>query len=52
MTTITIEYDGCDCRYEVPTTLAEDQSALRNSALVDTLVALVDAQHESVCTGS
>lgn len=47
--TITIECDDCGHTYTVPTTLREDQSALRHAALVDTIGALVDAQHEREC---
>jgi len=50
MTTVTIDYDCPNaCRYSIPTTLADSQSALSNAPLVDTLAALVDAQHDREC---
>lgn len=50
MTTVKIEYDcPSQCTYTVPTTLHDDQTALRHATLVDTLAALVDVQHEQDC---
>lgn len=49
-TVVTIEYDcGNGCRYDIPATLAADQLALRQAALIDTLAMLADAQHDREC---
>jgi hypothetical protein len=47
-TTIEITY-ACGCTYAVPTTLADDQSALRHATLVDTITVLIDTQHDAAC---
>lgn len=50
LTTVEIDYDcGNNCHYAIPTTLRDDQSALRSATLIDTLAALADAQHEREC---
>lgn len=48
MTTVTVDYD-CGCRYKLRTTIPDDGSALYHATTVDTVVALVDAQHDAEC---
>ncbi|WP_341719831.1 hypothetical protein QQG74_09090 [Micromonospora sp. FIMYZ51] len=53
MTTVTVEYDCFNaCRYDIPTALKDSQSALSNAALIDTLTAMADAQHDRECPTS
>lgn len=50
MTTVTIDFDCPNaCRYDIPTTLRDDQMALRHAPLIDTLDQLAQAQHEREC---
>ncbi len=43
-TTVTITYD-CGATYKIPTTIPATGSALHHATTVDTVTALVDAQH-------
>lgn len=44
MTKITIVYD-CGRSYTIPSTLGQDNLAIKNAALIDTLSLMADAQH-------
>lgn len=43
-----VQYD-CGQTYAVALTLGDNQSALHQPALVDTLVGLLDQQHDALC---
>jgi hypothetical protein len=46
MTTVIVEYDCCGRVYAVPTVVPVDGSALHHASAVDTVINIIDAQHE------
>lgn len=48
MTTVEITYEW-GCRYDIPTAIPRNGSALHHSATIDTLSLLVDSQYDREC---